>query len=118
MMTGEIAIDKLTPLQRQIVSAPAQGEIIVGGVAGSGKTTAAVYRAAHLCATTPRRKNNPTVLFLCFNTALRDAIQRQISSFPSNVWSRVKVSTVHFAARTCRASMRPCLCPAQLNGRL
>jgi DNA helicase IV len=80
VMISEMPLDQLTPLQRQIVSAPLRGEIVVGGVAGSGKITVAVYRAAHLCATTPPHTHSPTVLFLCLNTALRDAIQRQISA--------------------------------------
>ncbi len=85
----------LTPLQKQIVDAPLSGEIVVGGAAGSGKTTAAVYRAAYLCERTPRRKNESTVLFLCFNTLLAATIQRAIGNFPSAVWSRVQVRTMH-----------------------
>jgi superfamily I DNA/RNA helicase len=85
----------LSPLQQQIVQAPAHGEIIVGGVAGSGKTIAAVHRAAHLCANTPRHKNEATVLFLCYNRPLAREVQKIVSSFPSSIWRRVAVRTVH-----------------------
>ncbi|HMQ29472.1 MAG TPA: UvrD-helicase domain-containing protein [Chloroflexaceae bacterium] len=88
-------IEHLTPVQRQIVEAPLRGEIVVGGVAGSGKTLAALHRAAHLCERTARRSNESTVLFLCYNTTLADGLQARLTEFPSRVWSRVQISTVH-----------------------
>lgn len=88
-------IDKLTSTQQQIVHASLRGEIIVGGIAGSGKTIAAIHRAAHLCESSVKRQSEATVLFLCFNNALREAIQQQISTFPASVWSRVQVRTTH-----------------------
>ncbi len=87
--------ESLTDLQRAIVEAPLQGEIVVGGAAGSGKTTAAIHRAAYLCEHTLRRSNESTVLFLCFNRTLEAAIQQRVATFPSRVFSRVQVSTVH-----------------------
>ncbi|MEI7770190.1 MAG: ATP-dependent helicase [Chloroflexales bacterium] len=87
--------ESLTHLQRSIVEAPLQGEIVVGGVAGSGKTTAAIYRAAYLCDHTPRHARESTVLFLCFNRTLESAIQQRVATFPPRVYSRISVRTVH-----------------------
>jgi superfamily I DNA/RNA helicase len=90
-----LSASELTILQQQIVFAPLEGEIVVGGVAGSGKTIAAIHRAAYLCANTPRHKNRASVLFLCYNRPLARAVQRIISTFPSSVWTRVEVRTLH-----------------------
>lgn len=87
--------ESLTDLQRTIVEAPLHGEIVVGGVAGSGKTTAAIYRAAYLCAHTAPHPNESTVLFLCFNHTLKAAIWQRVAIFPPQIYSHVCVSTVH-----------------------
>lgn len=87
--------DELSAFQQQIVHAPPQGEIVVGGVAGSGKTVAAVHRAAALCRQTRWRNDEPAVLFLCFNRALAAAVRQMISTFPGSIQSRIRVRTVH-----------------------
>lgn len=85
----------LTPLQRQIVDAPPHGEIVVGGVAGSGKTLAAVYRAAQLCASTRRRNLESTVLFLCFNHDLEAYIRTLVRTLPYPFQTRIEIRRVH-----------------------
>ncbi len=98
--------ESLTELQRRIVEAPLQGEIVVGGVAGSGKTTAAIHRAAYLCANTAQHPKEATVLFLCFNRTLEAAIQQRVATFAAYVSSHVSVRTVHrWCARYVRYQM-------------
>lgn len=67
--------------QEEVMALPANGHIIVLGTAGSGKTTIALLRAAHL-ASLP---GNAKVLLVTFNRALVKYLQ-EISNFsPQNL---------------------------------
>jgi superfamily I DNA/RNA helicase len=48
-----------------------------------------------LCASTSRRKQESTVLFLCYNRPLARTTQKLVSTFPNSVWSRIAVRTIH-----------------------
>lgn len=87
--------DTLTPAQQQILAAPPAGEIVVGGLPGSGKTLAAVHRALQLAADTPHRPATPSVLFLCFNQALAERVRALLQQGEPRARGRVRVRTVH-----------------------
>lgn len=74
-----LPLDTLTPAQQQILAAPPEGAIVVGGLPGSGKTLAAVHRALQLAREVPRSRTNPTVAFLCFNQALAARVRSLLS---------------------------------------
>src|SRR4051812_37749124 len=89
------AVQELTAVQQDIVHAPLDNESTVGGVAGSGKTVAAIHHLAYLCAQTSRRSNESTVLFLCFNRALAASVRASLLQMPPSISSRIEVRTVH-----------------------
>lgn len=78
-------------LQNTIMSLPAEGQYVVLGTAGSGKTTMALLRALHL-ANLPGKEN---VLLVTFNWALVKYIKNLGEAIPDNL----KVETYHKFAR-------------------
>lgn len=98
-----LPLDTLTAAQRQILAAPPEGEIVVGGLPGSGKTLAAVHRALRLAAEPAR--GSPAVLFLCFNQALAARVRGLLLQAEPAATRRIAVRTVHqWCARAVRRS--------------
>jgi superfamily I DNA/RNA helicase len=96
-----LPLDTLTAAQRQILAAPPEGEIVVGGLPGSGKTLAAVHRALRLAAEPAR--GSPAVLFLCFNQALAARVRGLLLQAEGAASRRIAVRTVHqWCARAVR----------------
>ena len=54
--------------QREVLYLPAKGDVVVLGTAGSGKTTLAILRAAHL--SDPKTGHSGRTLRVTFNKAL------------------------------------------------
>lgn len=90
-----LPLDTLTPAQQQILAAPPEGAIVVGGLPGSGKTLAAVHRALQLAREAPRGRTNPMVAFLCFNQALAARVRGLLSQAEGPASRQVAVRTVH-----------------------
>lgn len=88
-----LPFDRLSAAQQQILAAPTDGETVVGGVPGSGKTLAAVHRALHLAA--EPRARGLAVLFLCFNKALAARVAGLVDQADDAIARRIKVRTVH-----------------------
>lgn len=85
----------LTAAQRQILAAPPEGEIVVGGLPGSGKTLAAVHRALQLAAASAPGRTSPAVLLLCFNQALAARVRGLLLQAEGAAGRRIAVRTVH-----------------------
>lgn len=90
-----LPLDTLTAAQRHILAAPPEGEIVVGGLPGSGKTLAAVHRALQLAATPSRGGAGPAVLFLCFNQTLAARVRGLLLQSEGAASRRIAVRTVH-----------------------
>jgi superfamily I DNA/RNA helicase len=90
-----LPLDTLTAAQQQILAAPPAGEIVVGGLPGSGKTLAAVHRALQLAAGPARGRSSPAVLFLCFNQALAARVRGLLLQAEGPAAARIAVRTVH-----------------------
>ena len=67
-------------------------------LAGTGKTAAALHRAAYLCSISPQG-NGSSVLFLCFNKALAAAV-RKLVRLCRDIKSRIEVRNID---RWCRS---------------
>lgn len=92
---------QLDAQQLRIVFADTDGELTISGHAGTGKTAAALYRAAQLCRLATARNGSP-VLFLCFNKALAAAVRTWAGSFPGNIKGRIEVRNID---RWCRGQL-------------
>jgi superfamily I DNA/RNA helicase len=90
-----LPLDTLTAAQQHILAAPPEGEIVVGGLPGSGKTLAAVHRALQLAAAPARGRAGPAVLFLCFNKALAARVRGLLQQSEGAASRRIAVRTVH-----------------------
>lgn len=90
-----LPLDTLTPAQQQILAAPPEGAIVVGGLPGSGKTLAAVHRALQLAREASRGRTTPTVVFLCFNQALAARVRSLLSQAEGAASRHIAVRTVH-----------------------
>src|SRR5690349_15513449 len=69
--------------QREVLYLPAQGHLVVLGTAGSGKTTLAILRAAHLADSTTDHAGR--TLLLTFNRALVAYLRHLQPAMFSNV---------------------------------
>lgn len=65
----------LTEDQKKILKIPSFNPILIKGVAGSGKTTIALYRANHLMQTESHLFNNANVVIFTFNKTLVNYIE-------------------------------------------
>lgn len=83
----------LEPQQRELVDLVPRRPILVKGVAGSGKTTVAVYRARRLLTATPGRQ--PRVLVLSFTKALTQAAAEMLKDLCGREVPDLHVQTVH-----------------------
>ncbi|NTU85636.1 MAG: ATP-dependent helicase, partial [Chloroflexales bacterium] len=90
-----LPLDTLTAAQQHILAAPPEGEIVVGGLPGSGKTLAAVHRALQLAAATAHGRAGPAVLFLCFNQALAARVRGLLLQSEGAASRQIAVRTVH-----------------------
>jgi superfamily I DNA/RNA helicase len=104
--------ETLTAAQQHILAAPPEGEIVVGGLPGSGKTLAAVHRALQLAAASPRgQASSPAVLFLCFNQALAARVRSLLRQAHGSAGQRIAVRTIH---QWCHRAVRRRLPSAQV----
>ena len=74
---------ELTGEQKKVLFLPSQGPIQIKGVAGSGKTTIALYRAKHLTETQNDLFNTAQVVIFTFNKTLSayiEAVKRHINT--------------------------------------
>lgn len=83
----------LSPDQELIVKLNANGPVLVNGVAGSGKTTVALYRMKHLAETT-RELLSPRILYLTYNKSLRDGAKQLLLGLGVNV-TMFEVCNIH-----------------------
>jgi len=68
--------------QRRVLFLPQQNPIQIKGVAGSGKTTVALYRAKHLIETFSNLFQEPKVIIFTFNKSLVNYIKQLLPSIP------------------------------------
>lgn len=66
---------KLQPEQLKVLSMPPQGAVQIKGVAGSGKTTVAIYRAKYLIDNYPNMFSQTNVAIFTFNRLLANYMQ-------------------------------------------
>lgn len=84
--------------QEKVVSAQANGVLLIKGVAGSGKTTVGVYRALHLSRNMEFFTKKP-ILFLTYNETLTNVVNEIFLELThkkehANIKGRIKVSTL------------------------
>lgn len=84
----------LTGEQRDIITLPFRNPIQIKGVAGSGKTTVAIFRAKHLIATAQDLFNKPRVCIFSYNKSLIKYIQSIIGDAYQNS-SNLTITTFH-----------------------
>ena len=68
--------------QRRVLFLPQQNPIQIKGVAGSGKTTVALYRAKHLIETFSNLFQEPKVIIFTFNKSLVSYIKQLLPNIP------------------------------------
>jgi hypothetical protein len=81
----------LTPAQEPLVHLPTEGQFLVRGAAGSGKTTVALARALHL-ARQPLLHGSARVLLLARTPALAAALARMLAARGGDAAKRVEAS--------------------------
>jgi superfamily I DNA/RNA helicase len=81
----------LTPAQEPLVHLPTEGQFLVRGAAGSGKTTVALARALHL-ARQPLLHGSARVLLLARTPALAAALARTLAARGGDAAKRVEAS--------------------------
>lgn len=81
-------------VQKEVVALPARGHVVVLGTAGSGKTTMAVHRAAHV--SDPRIPTQGRTLLLTFNRSLLRYLKYLV---PPEIAARVTIENYHQFAR-------------------
>ncbi len=81
-------------VQKEVVALPARGQVVVLGTAGSGKTTMAVHRAAHV--SDPRIPSHGKTLLLTFNKSLLRYLKYLV---PPEIAARVTIENYHHFAR-------------------
>lgn len=81
-------------VQKEVVALPARGHVVVLGTAGSGKTTMAVHRAAHVC--DPRIPSHGRTLLLTFNKSLLRYLKYLV---PTEIAARLAIENYHQFAR-------------------
>lgn len=84
----------LTGEQKRILTLPVQNPILIKGVAGSGKTTVAVYRARHILGTGPDLFEDTNVCIFSFNKSLIKYIKGILGDY-DNEGSNILVTTFH-----------------------
>ena len=89
---------ELTPTQQDLVFGGRDGEYVVGGGAGTGKTAAAIHRALQLLEEAGAGRGKP-VLFLTFTRSLSAATRSVIESLTQGSGWRIDVCSMHSAAR-------------------
>jgi len=88
----------LSAAQAGLVALPTEGQFLVRGAAGAGKTTVALARAAHL-AKQPLLHGQARVLLLARSPALAAELRPQLARLPAAVARRIEVDA---AATWCR----------------
>ena len=88
----------LTPAQESLVHLPTEGQFLVRGAAGSGKSAVALERAIYL-ARQPMLHGAPRVLLLARTPALAAALMKRLASRSPEVGKRVDVSAPTFVRR-------------------
>ncbi|MFO7936251.1 MAG: hypothetical protein R6V06_01420 [Kiritimatiellia bacterium] len=83
----------LTGEQNRVLTLPCDAPIQIKGVAGSGKTTVAVYRARHVAASFGDMLRGAKVQIFSYNKNIVKYIRKFLSSERER--SIIKVSTVH-----------------------
>lgn len=68
--------------QRRVLFLPQQNPIQIKGVAGSGKTTVALYRAKHLIETFSNLFQEPKVIIFTYNKSLVNYIKQLLPNIP------------------------------------
>lgn len=81
-------------VQKEVVALRARGHVVVLGTAGSGKTTMAVHRAAHV--SDPRIPSHGPTLLLTFNKSLLRYLKYLV---PPEIASRLTIENYHQFAR-------------------
>jgi superfamily I DNA/RNA helicase len=81
-------------VQKEVVALPARGHVVVLGTAGSGKTTMAVHRAAHV--SNPGIPSHGPTLLLTFNKSLLRYLKYLV---PDEIAARVTIENYHQFAR-------------------
>jgi len=74
------------PSVQQSAIFESSGNIIIGAVAGSGKTTTLIKKLAYL---------NGTTAFMAFGKKIADEIKAKVSKLDSDIRDRVTIGTVH-----------------------
>ncbi|MSR47922.1 MAG: hypothetical protein EXS13_12820 [Planctomycetes bacterium] len=82
----------LTPAQATLVGLPTEGQFLVRGAAGAGKTTVALARAAHV-AKQPLLHGSPRVLLLARSPALACELGSRLDALPAAVAARIEVDS-------------------------
>lgn len=82
----------LTPAQASLVGLPTEGQFLVRGAAGSGKTTVALARAAHL-AKQPLLHGSARVLLLARSPALAAELAPRRDVLPAALAKRIDVDS-------------------------
>lgn len=90
-----MALPEPIGVQKEVVALPACGHVVVLGTAGSGKTTMAVHRAAHVSDTRIPTNHGPTLL-LTFDKSLLRYLKHLV---PKEIAARVTVENYHHFAR-------------------
>jgi len=78
--------------QKKVLSLSRKGPIYIKGVAGSGKTTIAIYRAMHLLNTESELFSEPSIIIFTFNRTLSDYIRSLVDELGL---SEIEVTTFH-----------------------
>jgi len=94
-----LKVVKLKEEQEKVLFLPAENPIQIKGVAGSGKTTVAIYRAKHLLETYTNLfiKENKVIIFT-YNKTLRNYIEELLKVMPGikgSVGLNIKVTNFH-----------------------
>lgn len=82
----------LTPAQSSLVHLPTEGQFLVRGAAGSGKSCVALERALHL-ARQPLLHGSPRVLLLARTPALAAPLAKSLAARAPDLAKRVEVSS-------------------------
>jgi len=106
----------LTPAQESLVHLPTEGQFLVRGAAGSGKSAVALERAIYL-ARQPMLHGAPRVLLLARTPALAAALMKRLASRSPEVGKRVDVSAPTSWAQSilARDGVAPATLPETLN---